>query len=304
MKKKQQKNKSQIITILALTMFGLALVLSVVGLSQTVINVKNEQMAREPEAVLASAGVESGTDISLPVAYYDQRSDACVNLYDTSANQALNSRQFEWTSCDYNNKQVEQGLVSYELGEDYLPVAVGGELLPNRGLNDMKRWFSNVENKSKEYTGALKLVYKLENTVEFSYINGDFYPLDTVMFSEGDSVNKDGHNHLFTMSFAVPFTVTASGDESFAIKADDDTFVFVGKELALDMGGILEAIAGRLMINESGEVYTGMEGEELAYSGIKLNKDEGSVIRIFHADRDSSESVFKVRMTGLSLNVV
>ena len=46
MKKKQQKNKSQIITALALTMFGLALVLSVIGLSQTVINVKQEQMAR------------------------------------------------------------------------------------------------------------------------------------------------------------------------------------------------------------------------------------------------------------------
>ncbi|MBQ3296514.1 hypothetical protein IJH01_00050 [Candidatus Saccharibacteria bacterium] len=304
MKKKQQKNKSQIITVLALTMFGLALILSVVGLSQTVINVKQEQMAREPEAVLASVGVESGADISLPVSYYDQRSDACVNMYDSGMSEALNARQFEWASCGYTNKQIEQGLVDYELDENYLPVAVGGELLPNRGLTDMTRWFDNVEGKSKEYTGTLKLVYKQGETVEFSYVDGDFYPLDAVAFSEGDSVNKDGHNHLFTMSVAVPFTVMASGDESLAITADDDTFVYVGNELALDMGGIHEATTGRLMINEAGEVYTGVMGEDLAYSGVKLSKDEGSIIRIFHADRDSDESVFKVRLTGMSLNIV
>lgn len=262
-------------------------------------------MAREPEAILASAGVESGADISLPVAYYDQRSDACVNMYDAGLNEALTQRQFEWTSCGYMNKQqIEPGIVSYELGEDYLPVAVGGELLPNRGLSDMTRWFSSVDGKSKEYTGSLKLVYKADETVEFSYVNGDFYPLDTAMFSDGDVVNKDGRNHLFTMNFAVPFTVIADGSEKFTITADDDTFVYVGKELAIDMGGIHEATTGQMVINEAGEVYTGVMGEELAYSGIKLNKDEGSILRIFHADRDAAESVLKVRLTGMNLNVV
>lgn len=304
MKKQTKKNKSKTITILALAIFALALVLSVVGLSQTVINVKNEQMAREPEAILASAGVESGADISLPVAYYDQRSDACVNLYDTSVSKALEARQFEWSSCGYNNKQMEQGIVDYELNEDYLPVAIGGELLPNRGLTDMTRWFRNVEGKSKEYTGTLKLTYELGDTVEFSYASENFYPLDTVKFSEGDSVNKDGHNHLFTMNLAMPFTVIANGTEEFTITADDDTFVFVGRELALDMGGIHEATIGKIMINEIGEVETGINGEETAFSGIKLNKNESSIIRVFHADRDADESVFKVNLTGMNLNIV
>lgn len=304
MKQKQQKNKSQVITILALAIFALALVLSVVGLSQTVVNVKNEQMARAPEAVLANAGVESGADIGLPVAYYDQRSDECVNIYDKSVNDILEARQFEWTSCGYNNKQMEQGLVDYELDEDYLPVALGGELLPNRGLSDMTRWFSNVEGKSKEYTGTLELTYKLGETVEFSYVDENFYPLDEVEFSKEDSVNKDGHNHLFTMNFAVPFTVLANGEENFAITADDDTFVYVGKELALDMGGIHDAMTGRISINKAGEVYAGVAGEDLAFTGIKVNKGEGSIIRIFHADRDADGSVFKVYLTGMNLNIV
>lgn len=303
MKKKQQR-KSQIITGVALGAFGLGLVLSVVGLSQTMVNIESEQIAKQPEAILASAGVESGTDISLPVAYYDQRSDACVNLYDSGARSELTARQFEWSSCGYNNKQIERGLVDYNLGGDYLPVAMGGELLPNRGLTDMARWFNSVDGKSKEYTGSLTLAYKAGNAVEFSYANGDFYPLDVAEFSAGDSVNKDGHNHLFTMSLAVPFTVMADGNEEVVIAADDDTFVYVGQELAIDMGGIHEATAGIIMINEAGEVYTGVDGEEVAYSGIKVAKGEGSIVRIFHADRDSAESVFKLRLTGMNLNIV
>ncbi|MBR3172682.1 hypothetical protein IKF21_02095 [Candidatus Saccharibacteria bacterium] len=302
MKKNQQK--SQAITATLLTVFSLGLVLSIVGLSQTMTNIETETISRTPEAVLTSAGVSDGADISLPVVYFDQKSDECVNFYDVNMQTALSKRQFEWTSCGYNNGQIEQGLVGYQLGDNYLPVAVGGKMLPNRGLNNMDRWFTNVEGKSKEYNGTIKMIYRSGKTVEFSYTNGDFYPLDDISFSNGDNVNKDGHNHLFTMNFAIPFTVMADGNETFEITADDDTFVYVGMDLALDMGGIHEATNGKIAINEKGEVYTAIMGEELAYSGIQITKNEGSIIRIFHADRDANESVFKIRLTGMNLNVV
>ena len=302
MKKNQQK--SQAITATLLTVFSLGLVLSIVGLSQTMTNIETETISRTPEAVLTSAGVSDGADISLPVVYFDQKSDECVNFYDVNMQTALSKRQFEWTSCGYNNGQIEQRLVGYQLGDNYLSVAVGGKMLPNRGLNNMDRWFTNVEGKSKEYNGTIKMIYRSGKTVEFSYTNGDFYPLDDISFSNGDNVNKDGHNHLFTMNFAIPFTVMADGNETFEITADDDTFVYVGMDLALDMGGIHEATNGKIAINEKGEVYTAIMGEELAYSGIQITKNEGSIIRIFHADRDANESVFKIRLTGMNLNVV
>lgn len=300
---KRQK-KSQMITLAALGLFGLGMVLSIFGMSQAIVKIDEEAIARTPEAVLASAGVESGSDVSLPVAYWDQKQDACVNLYDAGASKAVKERQFEWMSCGYEYGQIEEGLVEYELGDNLLPVAKGGKLLPNRGLTDMSRWFSAVENKSKEYTGNLKLAYKVGETAEFSFVSNDFYPLDEAAFSAGDEVNKDGHNHLWTMNFAVPFTVTASGAESFEITADDDTFVFVGKKLALDMGGIHGATTGRMVIHENGEVYTGVESADLAYSGVQVEKGQGEVIRIFHAERDAKDSVFKVRLVGMNLNVV
>ena len=182
MKKKQKK--SQMVLVVTLSVFSLGLMLAVAGMSQAVVNIKEEAISKTPEAILASTGLESGADINLQVAYYDQKSDACVNMYDAEASKALEVRQFEWTGCDYYNKQLEQGLVDYILGKDYLPVAVGGDLLPNRGLNDMERWFSSVEGKSKEYTGSLKLVYRAEKGAEFSYVDGSFYPLDAADFSE------------------------------------------------------------------------------------------------------------------------
>ena len=112
------KHKSPKLIIAIMAGFIVLAVAAVVGLSQSVANINQEQVARQPEAILASAGVSDGADISLPVAYYDQRQDACVNLYDISTRKQLEARQFEWSSCGYGNRQLEQGMVDFELGKD------------------------------------------------------------------------------------------------------------------------------------------------------------------------------------------
>ena len=70
------------------------------------------------------------------------------------------------------------------------------------------------------------------------------------------------------------------------------------------MGGIHGVTNGKLEIHEDGEVYTAVAGEDLAYSGIQVAKDESSAVRIFHADRDSVESVLRLKFTGMNLNVI
>ena len=299
--KKQKKSRQ--LGIVALVTFVAAVVLMVVGLSTTMNAIDEIAISKSPTAILASAGLSEGKDVYLSVAYFDRRSDECVNMYDAGAKDALKARQFEWSKCKYYNKEVEKGLVEYELSEEYLPVATGnGKLTPNQGLTNFDGWFEAVEGKSANYTGALKLEYQADGA-EFVFHHDQFYPLDGAEFSNGDIVNGGGHNHLFTMSFAVPFTVLASGGEGFAIRADDDTFVYIGDKLAIDMGGIHDATTGKFVINDEGEVYTAVEGEELAYSGIKLNAGDGSIVRIFHADRDSADSVFEVRFAGMSLSI-
>ena len=301
--KQMKKIKSQQLGVVALVTFVVAMALMVVGLSNTMGEIDQIAISKSPTVILANAGLSEDKDVFLSVAYFDRRSDECTNVYDSKAKEALVNRQFEWNSCKYYNKEVEQGLVENTLSEEYLPVATGnGKLVPNQGLKDIDSWFKAVEGKSKNYTGTLKLGYQATGA-EFAFFHDNFYPLDGAEFSDGDPVNKDGHNHLWTMDFAVPFTVLASGNEEFVIRADDDTFVYIGDKLVLDMGGVHDAVTGRFVIQANGEVYAAVGKEGLAYSGIKLDAGDGSIMRIFHADRDSAGSVFEVRIKGMNISI-
>ena len=306
---KKNYKKSRILGGVALLAFGAAMLLMIFGMCGTMGEIKNAVIARTPDAILASAGVTDGKTVSLPVNYYDQKADECVNLYDLSARAALKTRQFGWTECGYLNKDIEQGMVDFYLDGDYLPVALGGKLTSNRGViggssegSNFARWFKAVDGLSAHYAGVLKMDYR-EADANFSFFKSEFYPLDSVESAWGEVRGSDGHNHLFTMNFAVPFTVLLDGYESVEINADDDTFVFVGNELVIDMGGIHEATTGRLKINESGEVYSGVQGEDLAFSGVTVAKGETSIVRIFHADRDSADSTFNIQFSGMNLAV-
>lgn len=299
---KQRKKKSQLFGGIALVVLGLGAVLAIVGLSNTVGEITEKAISKTPDAILASAGVSEEKLVSVPVLYYDQKPDDCVDLYDVSLSRAVYARQFEWTNCGYYNKELEQGLVEFELNEDYLPVATGaGRLTTNRGA-DTVQWFKAVDSRSKSYAGTLGMRY-VANGARFIFESAEFYPLDEVESSKDESINIDGHNHLFTMNFAVPFTVLNSGEESFEITADDDTFVFVGNKLVLDMGGIHDAVIGRFAIHENGEIYAGVDDESLAYSGVTVAEGDGSIVRIYHADRDSFNSTFSVEFNGMNLSV-
>lgn len=305
--KKQKKIKGYkkvwIFGVMAIAAFVVVLGLLFVGMASTINSVKEVAVSKEPAAILASAGVSEDREVLLPVSYYDQKSDECVDLYDVSQSEALYKRQFGWENCGYYHKEIEKGMVEYELGDDHLPILKAGSLTSNRGLNDTTRWFTAVDGKSASYIGAMKMEYVSEGA-KFFFNRDEFYPLDDAKFSDGDTVNSDGHNHLFTMSFAVPFTVLSSGGESFDVVADDDTFVFVGDKLAIDMGGVHDIAEGRFRILENGEVYAASGDEELAFTGITLEKGKGSMVRIFHADRDADDSVFNVMFSGMNITIV
>ncbi len=302
MKKKRIK-EARMFGGIALVAFAATVFLSIFCLSNTVKEISEVAISKTPTAILASAGVMDGRKISIPVLYYDQKADECVNIYDLSKKAELKARQFEWSSCEYYSKEIETGLVDFELDNQFMPVAVGGQLLPNRGLTDMTRWFSAVEGKSASYAGTLSFDYDAADAT-FSFYKKEFYPLDEAEFDRGGAVNKDGHNHLFTMSFAAPFTALFSGDEYFEITADDDSFVFVGNKLVIDMGGIHDATTGAFKIHENGDIYASVDGMDWAYTGVTIDKDSGSIVRIFHADRDSSDSTLGVKFSGMNLTVV
>ncbi|MDO4611986.1 MAG: hypothetical protein Q4B29_00785 [Candidatus Saccharibacteria bacterium] len=279
----------------AVSLVMLASVMAAVGftvfsLSNTVKELSVEMGRSEADVILTSAEISDRAAVTVPILYYSQEKDACVNLYDTLGDSA--GRQFEWAECGYYNSAYETGLTEPDLNEEFLPVAAVGKLLPNRGL-DFSRWFSAVPGLSQNYGGTLTLSY-LADEASFVYEDEEFYPLEKIV---------EGGGELFTLNLGVPISVLADGREEFSVTADDDTFVYLGSELVLDMGGVHEPMEGRLKIMENGEVYTAVGKESLAYSGVKVSEGEGAVIRVFHANRNSGESVFKLRFSNMLLNI-
>ena len=274
-----------------------------IGLSNSLKDLTLEVENGKVDAILADKEVDNDTIVAVPVTYYDQVMDECVNMYDTNSKAAFYQRQFEWTTCGYHNKSLEKELTEPILSLEKLPVGKNGKALSNRGFSDgFSRWFHTVEGKSKVYGSTLNLNYS-SDAVAFWYGSDKFYPLNNIVRPD-EPVNKDGNNHLFTMNLALPVEVVADGKESFEITADDDTWVFIDDKIALDMGGVHDKMSARFEILKNGEVYTGVGNEGLAYSGIKLDKGAQTVIRIFHADRDSEDSVFAIRTSGMLLNIM
>ncbi len=299
--KKQKIGQIISISILALTVVAMGVVLGgFIGTAQEISATKEDNKV---DVILASANINNSTNVSVPILYYDQEKDACLDIYNISMNEAVSNRQFEWSDCGYYNSEVEAGMVSSKLDDQYLPVATGGSLLENRGVNgeNFKRWFNQVDGKSKSYAGTMNLSYNSE-TGSFEYKSENYYPLDDITMKSDEFGNK-AHNHLFTLNLGVPFQALLNGGEKFVISADDDTWVFVGDTLVLDMGGVHDTISGNFIINEDGEVYASVNGEDLAFTGVKLKSGESSIVRIFHADRNSISSEFNLDFINMLLNI-
>lgn len=295
--KKKNSKWGLVVSVLVLMVSVVAMIMIGGGVPGMVERLALE-VSRDPaEAVLTSANVGEGTVVSIPVSYYMQQADECVNMYDLEAREALKARQFEWAECGYYGTNIESGLVEFELNEKHLPVAVGGEDVPNRGISSesFAKWFNAVESENVAYPGALSLVYNQETTsFEFGSEN----------FGQSAEAEFNGRNdRLFTMNFGVPLRVLKSGHEEMTIMADDDTWVFVDDKLVLDMGGVHGPVTGVFQINESGEIYAAVDGVDLAYSGVTVS-NENAVVRVFHANRDSVSSVFRIRFTDMVLSIM
>ena len=270
-----------------------AVVVTMVFFSNTMGDLNAEMNRNHVDAILASAEVKNESIVSVPVTYYDQTVDECANLYDVNMSNLVEARQFGWNECGYFHQALEKEIIEPTLSQDHLPVARGGKLLPNRGVNgeNFDRWFKAIEGKSKTVAATFGLRYDAD-AASFYYENDNFCPL-----------GGDGSKHLFTMNLNLPLKIMGEGKEEFLILADDDTWVYINDRIVLDMGGIHSTTAGQFEVRKDGEVYAAAGDEGFAYSGIKLKNGENIVVRIFHANRDSLESVFNLRLNNALLNV-
>lgn len=223
----------------------------------------------------------------------------------------------------FTNSLITTGLVRTELNADARPSfnatsgkQIKGEFKDKHGLIINPAFASTtdgdlvgtLENSSNQLTSAerfaqwytdtagvnvskiVSLVFnRVANTNRYVFdsdtdptfkARGGFFPIDNELFGNYSTTNKNFH---FTTEIATNFTYDRDQNMVFKFTGDDDVWVFIDGQLALDLGGLHPKKEQSIALNR------------LPWLADKHGKKLS--LRVFHAERRTTQSNFRIETT-------
>lgn len=164
----------------------------------------------------------------------------------------------------------EKGMLEPVLDDAGRPQLKDNEFVSIRSEESFGQWYRDVPEVNETFDVSLELTeedgYQVFGTTTF-------FPLDGLGFgSQGQS-----HNFGFTTELHARFAYEGSG--SFQLAGDDDLWLFVNGQLAIDLGGVHGWQSFTLNLSEIAETM-----------GLEVGSTY--TLDIFHAERHSTESKF------------
>lgn len=193
-------------------------------------------------------------------------------------------RDFHRTQSDFelavSGDGSDRGMVESSLGADGTPVYAGNPTTRTTpsGKAGFDVWYHDTPGVNETLSLDIPLTEVSGSPGLYAYDGRPFFPIDDNLFGNEGLL----HNYHFTLAAHTSFVYR--GGETFSFAGDDDVWVFIAQQLAIDLGGLHQIQSQQVNLDQIAPKFGLLVGQQYA-------------IDLFFAERHTIDSDFTVKTT-------